>query len=82
MLKEGSMYLCNEFDSPRNDHHSMVRCTLVGRVQIGRALDVVSFESGGFRVIEILVPLKSLGCDNMMVGNLQRRYSMCVSTSI
>ena len=67
------MYLCNEFDFPRNDHHSMVRCALVGRVQIGRALDVASFESGGLRVIETLVPLKSLGYDNMMVGNLQKR---------
>ena len=46
MLKDGSMYLCREYDVARNDPHSMVRCTLVGRVQIGRALDVVSFEVG------------------------------------
>ena len=52
------MFLGREFYVPRNDPTSKVRGALGGHVQSGPALDVV-FESGGLRVIEILVPSKS-----------------------
>ena len=50
--------ICHD-NLPRNEPNSKVRCALTSHVQIGPALEVVSFESGELRVIEIVVTSKS-----------------------